>query len=255
MPYLRVINNKQCELFDWEKYIKNYPDLSNIKDKECAWHHWITWGRKEGRQCFYIDNKEYELFDWEKYVKIYTDLSNIKDKEHAWHHWTTSGKQEGREYYYMVNKEYDLFLSDIFISGSVFKYLNTYDSIKCRNKNEDFLLSNNINNSEYLKYIKLHKCKYIYPSPYYHLIKEFYSDINVDLSVYYEYFHIPSTERSLSLFKSISKYNIVFIHFVSSCGQMEIPDNEWTHVYNNDYLIINPDKNQYTGLYYSKKNK
>ena len=35
------------------------------------------------------------------------------------------------------------------------------------------------------------------------------------------------------------------MHFVSSCGNSRIPDNEWPHIYNEEYLIINPDKNHY----------
>jgi len=92
-------DDKECEYdnFDWEKYIKNYEDLKSIKTKEAAWHHWIHYGKKEGRK-YYITSiyNINENFDWKYYVENNADLKSIKNREEAWNHWINFGKKEGR---------------------------------------------------------------------------------------------------------------------------------------------------------------
>jgi hypothetical protein len=48
---------KAC--FHWRKYVNNYSDLQAcIKNKEDAYHHWIHFGKGEGRNCFNDYNLE-----------------------------------------------------------------------------------------------------------------------------------------------------------------------------------------------------
>lgn len=77
-------------------------------------------------------------------------------------------------------------------------------------------------------------------------IKGLYNDINLSLTVYYEYFHIDTFEESLKIYDKVKNYNIVFLHFYASSGQSAYPTNEWSWIFNDDYLIIDPNKNHYT---------
>lgn len=91
--------------FHWKKYVKKNDDLKHILSEEEAWHHWINYGKNEGRK--YYNKSKYEAtttedFDWKYYINSYEDLKNISTKEEAWHHWITYGKNEGR---IMVDKK------------------------------------------------------------------------------------------------------------------------------------------------------
>jgi hypothetical protein len=44
---------KKYDTFDWKKYKDNYTDLNYIYTKKEAWKHFISYGRKEGREYFY----------------------------------------------------------------------------------------------------------------------------------------------------------------------------------------------------------
>ncbi|AYV83488.1 MAG: hypothetical protein Hyperionvirus7_59 [Hyperionvirus sp.] len=88
--------------FDWNFYLHKYADLSRagINTKTKAYHHWITYGKKEGRVCTFSDREIYEdKFDWEYYVQRYSDLvkRGINTKEKAYNHWIIHGKNEGRQ--------------------------------------------------------------------------------------------------------------------------------------------------------------
>jgi len=124
--------NLEYNNFDWINYVFYYEDLKkdNISTKEKAWKHWITHGKKEGRQFFSLNEmKKFvvnniennsttkdniicddENFNWIKYVSYYSDLKNdnINTKEKAYNHWIKYGKNEGR-IYFDNNAEYENF--------------------------------------------------------------------------------------------------------------------------------------------------
>lgn len=47
-------NNKMFNIFDWQRYTNYYPDLQRINNKDDALHHWVNFGKNEGRQPFYM---------------------------------------------------------------------------------------------------------------------------------------------------------------------------------------------------------
>jgi hypothetical protein len=237
-PYVYCINN-QYELFDWKKYIKIYIDLYEISNKIDAWHHWINHGKYEGR-TFFIKELE-ELFDWQKYVNINEDLYSINKKQDAWDHWSKISKNKDIEF---CRIELDLD-ADFFVAAKTFnKNFNGYVSKEIITKYKVSSFHNKITNQKFLNFNN-NNINNNYVKPYYYNIQDFYSEINMNLSIYYDYFYIPSTLQSWELYKHIKDYKLVFLHFASSCGNSYIPENEWKHIYNDEYLIINPDKNHY----------
>ena len=47
------IGSYLVKYFDWKSYVNHYPDIqAKITKKEDAWHHWLNFGKEEGRQYF-----------------------------------------------------------------------------------------------------------------------------------------------------------------------------------------------------------
>ena len=225
--------------FDWQYYVNRYPDLSFITTQDAAWQHWIHCGKPEGRSCY----DDFDLFDWQSYINRYPDLSFITTQDAAWQHWIHCGKPEGRQTFYTKDIH-----ADVFITGQVFTqpHINNYVTPETLSKHNHFTPSNKITNINLIHYCNNNLGKTNF-SIYYSNIDGFYKNINLDLSIYYNYFHVHSTSVSKKYYEQINTYNykIVFLHFISSCGLSYIPDNEWPHIYGEEYLIINPDKNHY----------
>jgi len=240
---------EKYKIFDWIKYININADLNIIKTKEEDWYNFINFGKKEGR-IFYIDkdlinldNFDEEEFDWIKYTNTYPELKIIKTKEEAWDHWINFGKNEGRNYCINDKK----IINDLFIASKTFNlYIDGYVSIETRNKYNINSFNSIISEKNFLNYCQNFKSRN-YEEPFYIGIRNFYEILNLDLSIYYDYFFIPANIKSLENYKILSNYNykIVFLHFVSSCGESFIPIDEWNHILSPEYIIINPDKNFY----------
>lgn len=79
----------------------------------------------------------------------------------------------------------------------------------------------------------------------YNFIEDFYTDINLDLSIYYEYFNIESSKISKELYKSIENYNIIFMHTKSSTTEIDLNNIINKYINNELYLIICANKNVY----------
>jgi hypothetical protein len=62
------------------------------------------------------------------------------------------------------------------------------------------------------------RCSQITPQNY-KFIENFYTDINLNLSIFVDFWHIPQTKESLELYESIKKYKIIFIQKKSSDGK------------------------------------
>lgn len=88
------------KLFDYELYLKLYPDLNEngIKTQHQALHHWLNYGCKEDR----INNKlkliEKDNFNYIFYINNYEDLraNNIYTEIKALNHWVNYGRKQGR---------------------------------------------------------------------------------------------------------------------------------------------------------------
>lgn len=70
-------NNIKIEYnnFNWEYYIKRYPDLSHINTKENAWCHWTTYGEKELRSC----NKNNDIVNKGQWGCLYSHINILKN--------------------------------------------------------------------------------------------------------------------------------------------------------------------------------
>jgi len=101
-------------------------------------------------------------------------------------------------------------------------------------------LKSKITNPSILNYSKNNK----YNIKWEH-IKMFYEDMNLDLSVYYDYFDINSTEKSIALYEQIKDINIIFCHTKSSTKTISLSENVKTYINYNKYIIICANENAY----------
>lgn len=104
-------------------------------------------------------------------------------------------------------------------------------------------LSSKITNSIFLNYKpddKNYTVKYDF-------IRQFYWDINLDLSVYYEYFNINSTKDSMELYNLIKNYNIYFTHTEASNMKMDITSEINNYINDDNWIIICANENIYDG--------
>ena len=78
--------------FNWKFYIANYPDLkkNGINNYATALNHWIKFGKREGRICY---------FDYKNYLLNNKDLikAGINTSDGAFNHWLKHGRFEGRK--------------------------------------------------------------------------------------------------------------------------------------------------------------
>lgn len=79
----------------------------------------------------------------------------------------------------------------------------------------------------------------------YHHIRTFYYDIGLDISIYYNYFNIKSTDVSKTYYEPIKDYKIIFIHSKSSRGEVNYNNVYETYKDNTDYIMICTNKNMY----------
>jgi hypothetical protein len=87
----------------------------------------------------------------------------------------------------------------------------------------------------------------------------FYNDIGVDYSIFWKYFHAPTTPESMNLYKLLSPYKYIIIHNQSGTG-LCFTDHYPEHVLNiskDTTIFINLNKNIYppTHPYYTIANE
>ena len=77
-------------------------------------------------------------------------------------------------------------------------------------------------------------------------IENFYKDINLNLTYFYEYFDIPSIDKSLEYYNDIKQYYIIFIQNVCSDGR-KLNISNLINKYINDekVIIISSNENIY----------
>ena len=131
--------------------------------------------------------------------------------------------------------------------NSMIKYVynNEYtDIFICGPRNKDYLTSK-INNPAILNYSKNNKYDLLEGQVDLNHVKIFYQDMNLDLSIYYDYFDIHSTEKSIALYEKIKDINIIFCHTQSSTKTISLPENIKTYINDNKYIIICANENIY----------
>ena len=97
-----------------------------------------------------------------------------------------------------------------------------------------------ITNKKLLEYVPNNKH---YNVKFSHL-EDFYNDIHLDISIFYEYFHINSTVNSTFYYNKINKFKIVFCHTKASDKEIFI---DVTNFVNDDnYIVICSNKNMYS---------
>jgi hypothetical protein len=134
---------------------------------------------------------------------------------------------KNNEYYEcekIIKQKYNDKNIDIFICGCHKYYLHS----KITNK---LLL-------EYIPNNKNYKIKY-------NFIENFYKDINLDLSIYFEYFNIPITQNSVELYNIIKNYNIIFTHTKSSTKTINIDHLLKEYIDDDNTIIICANQNIY----------
>jgi len=143
---------------------------------------------------------------------------------------------ENNEYYGIMN-----ILTD--------KYKNEKNDILVCGGHKDFFATR-ISNKAFLNHKLIDKNYTIdfssITSKNYSFIEEFYKDINLNLTYFYEYFDLPSTEESKSLFDSVSNYYLVFIQYKSSDGRnLNISNLINKYINDEKVLLICNDLNVY----------
>lgn len=124
---------------------------------------------------------------------------------------------------------------DIFVSGFCHKCY-----LKSKITNEAFLNHKRIDKNYTIDYSTITTSNYSF-------IENFYTDINLNLTYFYEYFDLPSTETSKQFFDSVSNYYLVFIQLKSSDGSV-LNISNLINKYINDpkVLLICNDSNLYS---------
>ena len=80
----------------------------------------------------------------------------------------------------------------------------------------------------------------------YSFIADFYRDINLNLTYFYEYFYLPTTKEAIELYKTVQAYYIIFIQLKSSDGkELNIKSLLEKHLYDKNTILLCNDKNLY----------
>lgn len=133
----------------------------------------------------------------------------------------------------IINNKYQDINTDIFICGVHKTHMKT-----------------KITNTKFLNYVIIDK-KYTIDydtltTKNYNFIEKFYTDINLNLTYFYEYFDIPDSKESLKLYNSIKHYYIIFIQLKSSNNiELNISNLLNKYLYNSCTILICNDKNLY----------
>ena len=120
-----LVNLGKPSIFDWRRYIQDYPDLQRRLGKNgnitCAdaTCHYLNHGINENRKKFKLGtNEPYEYdFDWKKYNKLNPDVFTEHNrgetigKWHCFRHWCEFGHAENRKtgrYMLIVDKHLEI---------------------------------------------------------------------------------------------------------------------------------------------------
>lgn len=120
---------------------------------------------------------------------------------------------------FLINDDTDIFVSGSCHTSYIYNHITNFHFVNNIVKNE-----NNI--------IFSHK----------HIIN-FYNDLKMNFKVYYTYFNIFDTEKSIQLYDDIKMYNIIFVHTESSTKKINIDLNDYIN--DDKFFIVCPNQNFY----------
>jgi hypothetical protein len=172
-------------------------------------------------------NKIYFLcvHSWYHEVKLFFDNSNIICV-------TYDGNNEYNEIANIILSNYDT--NDILVCGTHKSYLTS-----------------KITHPELINFKPIDKGYTIdydtFTSKLYNnFIENFYKDINLNLTYFYDYFYISSTTISLEYYNYVKDYYIVFIQTLSSDGKkLNIDSLLEKYLHNKDIILISSSENLY----------
>ena len=140
--------------------------------------------------------------------------------------------REWEEIYYIINKNYDT--NDIFICGPCHK-----SYLKSKITNTKFLNYKSIDKNYTVDFDTLTTSNYSF-------IEDFYRDLRLNLTYFYDYFYLPSTKESSELYNSIKNFSIIFIQLTTSCGKsLNINNLLEKYLYDKNTILVCNDKNLY----------
>lgn len=155
-----------------------------------------------------------------------------------------------------------IYLSSLYDSITIICIKNYYNNLKAFYENNDKIKISHVNESEriyplnnlpnFLKkfsnhdiYITgIHKKNHM---PFNYLPFNFYDDIKLDYSIFWNKFIIPDTKISNKLYDLLKDKKYYFIHNSTSYGELFNIDN--IPNIDNNYIIINPCKNMYLPIH------
>ena len=150
-------------------------------------------------------------------------------------------KNEWREINKIILKYYPIF--DVFVCGKCRRIF------KSKITNHKFLTHKIINNNDIIKYDTLDQYNYKF-------IDDFYKHAKLNLTIFYDYFKLPNTNKSKNLYQTVKNYYLIFIQLSSSCGKCLNIENLLKKYLNDDNtLLICNDKNIYDKNIYDKNNE
>jgi hypothetical protein len=133
---------------------------------------------------------------------------------------------------------------------------DSYKKIFCDNKDNQNIdlyiagctkqicgLTTIIRNPHILSNVPQHNSRY--KLNFYNFIESFYIDMKLNLTVYCEYFHIPSTETSENMYNLIKNKKIIFFHSRTKDRILNMKHRISQFINNNEYIIVCPNENVY----------
>lgn len=123
--------------------------------------------------------------------------------------------------------------TDVFICG------NCKSLFKSNITNKKFLTHKVPNHNDIIKYDTLNPQNYRF-------IEGFYLEAGLNLTIFYNYFHLPNTSESKKLYNDIKNNYLIFIQSTSSCGKsLNLTNLLNKYINDENTLLICNDKNIY----------
>lgn len=123
--------------------------------------------------------------------------------------------------------------NDIFISGIHKSYL------KSKITNNDFINYKHIDKHYTIDFDTLNTLNYRF-------IENFYKDINLNLTYFYDYFYLPTTKEAIELYNKVNNYYIIFIQLKTSNGKkLNIKNLLEKHLHDKNTILLCNDINVY----------